>query len=557
MKKRILSALLALVLLLSALPVGGYAAEADGIAVQASPSYTVAASPDQTTDVGKTVSMSVSVSGGEYNAYDLALTYDTGLLSYVSCKAADNTASVSEKSGKIRVIGYGADKSASTKVVTLTFKTKAAGTANVVITSAKIDAGANAPTKNAPAARISRSTTQIIIQSQYTVTLDEGLTSDSLSAAAGEDYTFRATDPLHYDYKPSAKIGGKDVTVKDNGDGTYTIPGSEIKGNITVKANRTPKTYKVTFKGEDLSGEKSATYNTPYHFKLNRKAGYSYVLRVSIGGKSYTGYKAEDGGYVIPGAAITGDIVITALKNKINSGGNSGSGSGTGSGSSAKNVSVSFIGSGADDAVGKKTTRRGAEYTFRIDRKDDADYDVSARVNGITVKCTYDSKKDIYRIPGSEVTGDITITVTKGVPVEVNAYVTLDRECLYLVTYGGDVADGHVPMYDGQNMYWSEAYNAYAWLVVSSADEKEVVRIAQNSITIGEGEAAASVDYSGNVDLSGRIDADDVHFDHELYNAKYTLINMVIHKFLNGDVNRDRKVDVKDAVWIVNRILHG
>ena len=341
MKKRVLSGLLAFVMLLSALPMGVYAAETR---------YSVAASPDQTTDVGKTVSMSVSVSGGKYNAYDLALTYDTARLTYVSGQAADKGASVAEKSGSIRVIGYGADKSASTKVVTLTFKTKAAGTAKVVISSANIDTGANAPTKNAPPAAISRRTTKFTIQPGYTVTLDEGLASDSLSAAAGEDYTFRATDPLHYDYKPSAKIGGKDVTVKDNGDGTYTIPGGEINGNITVKANRTPKTYKVTFKGEDLSGEKTAAYNTPYHFKLNRKAGYSYVLRVTIGGKSYTGYKAENGGYVIPGAAVTGDIVVTAQKTKINSGGGSSSG-GSGGGSSAKYVSVSFIGSGADDAV--------------------------------------------------------------------------------------------------------------------------------------------------------------------------------------------------------------
>ena len=556
MKKRILSALLAFVLIVSALPVGGKAAESGGIAAQASIRYSVSASPDQTTDVGKTVIMYVTVSGGSYNAYDLALTYDAARLTYVSGQAADKGASVTEKNGSIRVIGYGGDKSASTAVVTLTFRTKAAGTAKVVISSAKIDAGANAPTKNAPSATIRRSTTQFIVQPQFTVKLDEGLASDSLSAAAGEDYTFRATDPLHYDYKPSAKIGSKDVTVKDNGDGTYTIPGGEITGNITVKANRTPKTYKVTFKGEDLSGEKTAAYNTPYHFKLNRKAGYSYVLRVTIGGKSYTGYKAEDGGYVIPGAAITGDIVITAQKTKINPGGGSSSG-GSGGGSSAKYVSVSFIGSGADDAVGKKTTRRGSEYTFRIDRKDDTDYDVSARVNGVTVKCTYDSKKDIYRIPGSAVTGDITITVTKGAPVEVNAYVTLDRQSMYLVTYSGSVADGHVPMYDGQNMYWSEAYNAYAWLVVSSADEKEVVRAAQNSITIGEGEVAASIDYSGNVDLSGRIDGDDAHLDRDVYNAKYTLASMVMHKFLNADVNRDRKVDVKDAVWIVNRVLHG
>ena len=543
MKKRILSMLLACVLLLSALPMGSYAA-------QASPRYTVSASQDQTTDVGKTVSMTVSVAGGSYNAYDLALTYDTARLTYVSGQAADKGASVTEKSGSIRVIGYGADKSASTAAVTLTFRTKAAGTAEVRISSAKIDAGANAPTKDAPLALIKNNTTRFTIQPGYTVTLEDGLTADSLSAAAGEDYTFRATDPLHYDYKPSAKVGGKDVTVKDNGDGTYTIPGDKITGNITVKANRTPKSYKVTFKGEDLSGENSATYNTPYHFKLGRKAGYSYVLRMTIGGKSYTGYKAENGGYVIPGADITGDIVITALKNKINSGSGGSSG-----GSSAKYVSVSFIGSGAGDASGKTSTRRGAEYTFRVSRKDGTLYDVSASVNGVTVKCTYDSKKDIYRIPGSAVTGDITVTVTKGAPVEVSTYVTLDNQSMYLVIYTGNVEDGHVPMYDGQNMYWSKAYNAYAWLVISSADEKEIVETARNSITIGEGKAAASVDYSGNVDLSGHMDVDDVHLVHDVYNARYTLVSLMMHKFLNGDVNGDRKVDIQDSVWIVNRIL--
>ena len=542
MKKRILSMLLACVLLLSALPMGSYAA-------QASPRYTVSASQDQTTDVGKTVSMTVSVAGGSYNAYDLTLTYDTARLTYVSGQAADKGASVTEKSESIRVIGYGADKSASTKVVTLTFKTKAAGTAEVRISSAKIDAGANAPTKDAPEAKINRST-KFTIQPGYTVTLEDGLIADSLSAAAGEDYTFRATDPLHYDYKPSAKVGGKDVTVKDNGDGTYTIPGDKITGNITVKANRTPKSYKVTFKGEDLSGENSATYNTPYHFKLGRKAGYSYVLRMTIGGKSYTGYKAENGGYVIPGADITGDIVVTALKNKINSGSGGSSG-----GSSAKYVSVSFIGSGAGDASGKTSTRRGAEYTFRVSRKDGTPYDVSASVNGVTVKCTYDSKKDIYRIPGSAVTGDITVTVTKGAPVEVSTYVTLDNQSMYLVIYTGNVEDGHVPMYDGQNMYWSKTYNAYAWLVTSSADEKEIVETARNSITIGEGKAAATVDSSGNVDLSGRIDVDDVHLAHDVYNARYTLVSLMMHKFLNGDVNGDRKVDIRDSVWIVNRIL--
>ena len=84
--------LLACLILLSALPLGGYAA-------QASPRYTVSASQDQTTDVGKTVSMTVSVAGGSYNAYDLALTYDTARLTYVSGRTADRDASVARRAG--------------------------------------------------------------------------------------------------------------------------------------------------------------------------------------------------------------------------------------------------------------------------------------------------------------------------------------------------------------------------------------------------------------------------------------------------------------------------
>ena len=546
MKKRILACLLSLALLLSAFPVGGYAAGR----------YTVTASPDVTASVGKTVEMTVSVSaGGSWNAYDLTLTYDTGLLTFLSCQAADRGASVAERNGAVRIIGYGPDKAASTALATLQFKTKAVGTAKVTISSARIDASANAGAQNAPLAGIGKGTTRITVRARYAVTLEEGLAADSLTAAAGEDYVFRAADPLHYDYKPAAKTGGKSLTVKDNGDGTYTIPGGEITGDITVKANRTPKRYKVTLNGEDLSGESSAEYNTPYHFKLNREAGYSYVLRVTVGGKAYTRYQAEDGGYVIPGADITGDIVVTALKNKINSGG-SGSGSGSGgSGGASRNVSVSFIGSGAEDASGSGNTRRGAEYTFRIDRKEGCAYDVSAGVNGKLVPCGYDSKKDVYRIPGSAVTGDITVTITRGVAVEVNTYITLDKQNVYLVVYNGGAEEGQVPMYAGQNMYWSEAYGAYAWLVISSDSEEAFTQTARNSITLGEGKAAASIGCSGDVDLSDRTDLDDARLAHGMYNAKYTLTDMEMHKFLRADVNNDRRVDVRDAVWIVARVL--
>lgn len=45
---------------------------------------------------------------------------------------------------------------------------------------------------------------------------------------------------------------------------------------------------------------------------------------------------------------------------------------------------------------------------------------------------------------------------------------------MWLVTAAGTVSDGKVLAYDGTPMFWSEKYNAYAWLVVSDKTQDEV-----------------------------------------------------------------------------------
>lgn len=558
MKKRIFSGVLAMAMLVSAVPQRGYAAGSGGtlpvfpeqppvawLAANQS-GHTVSASQDLETDVGQTVSVSVSVKS-QYNAYDLTLSYDTARLEYKACAAADAGASVTLGNGTLRILGYGRDKAASEAAATVEFITKAPGTALVTISQARIDSSGNARVKDAPPAAVSKATTKIEIGDRYPVTLEEGLTADLLTAKTGEDYTFRATDPLHYNYSPKASIGGKSVTVKNNGDGTYTIPGKDITGPIEVKANRTPKTYRVTLQGTDLSGAKTATYNKDYVFQLKRAAGYRYTLRVTIAGKTYTGYRQETGGYVIPGADVTGNIVITVQKTKTSTG--------QGQGQSQSKLSVSFIGSGAEDASGAATAQRGKDYTFRLNRKQGYTYTVSARIGGNEVTCTYDEAKGTYTIPAKDVTGDITVTVTRSIQVEVNAYLTLDRANMYLILYRGQIQDGSVPMYGGESMYYSPAYGGYTWLVISGENEETVKKNAAASVTIGTGTPAARTDSGGDIDLNGRLSNDDVRLAYSMYNAKHTLTDMEMRKFLNADVNADRKLDVKDSVWIVERIL--
>lgn len=551
MKARIRSGFLAAVILTGAVPICAAAETVDpvqqneiGAVSRVAASFAVSASEDVTASVGEEAIVQVTVSGlgsslYSYNTYDLKLTYDTGLLTFVSGSAPDDNAVVTENNGEIRVLGYGVYKTISTAAVTLRFTAKAGGSAKVTIRSAVMDIDSNARIQDAPAALILDDTTVITVSSAYSVTLGEGLSAENLVATSGEDYTFKATDYHNYDYAPTAVINGGNVAVIDNGDGTYTIPGAVINGPITITANRTPKTYGVTISGQNVTGAKMATYNTPYVFKISKEDGYSYTVKVTIGGKAYTGYSEKDGIYTIPGTDITGAIKITvttaaAVSNKVN---------------------VTFIGSGAMDGSGAKKAELGVKYPFKVNKKAGYTYTVSVRVNGVDVGYDYDDQRDIYYVLADKVTGDITIVITKAATVEIAEYITLNEQSMYLILFNGDLKQGQVPVYDGQSMYWSDRYGAYAWLAISDRDKMAVKQTAEEKITIGAGEAAAIVNNSGNVNLSFKTDVSDAQLAYDMYNARYTLADMEMIKFLNADVNTDKKVDTKDAAEIISIML--
>ncbi|MGN0978006.1 MAG: hypothetical protein ACI4PH_08130 [Faecousia sp.] len=560
MKRRILSLLLAGVLLAGALPLGASAAENPEVGLKSRApwllqltqvwqrnehlsqfallsvsGYAVSASEDVAVNVGETAVVRVAVSQA-YHAYDLKITYDSDLLTCTNISAPDPDAGIKSGSGRIRVIGFGEEKTAQVPAVTLTFTAKAPGDARVRIASARVDTGSHAITDDAPAASITDDTTVISVHAAYAVELGEGLASDSLTAVGGEDYSFRATDPNNYDYAPTATVSGNPVTVTDNGDGTYTIPGTEITGPVKVEANRKAKSYRVTLKG-DVSGKDTATYRNDYTFKIKKENGYSYSISVTIGGKTYTGYRVQGDAYTIPGTDITGEITVTVTKTRKD----------------PAKVYVRFVGSGAGDASGPATTVKGVEYRFQLKQKADYRYEVYVEVNGKRVP--YSCDETYCYIDGIYVTDDITITVIRTALVEVNEYITLDKTSMYLIVYNGAVESGETARYDGQSMYWSDAYGGFAWLVISGDSEKQVADQAARRITVGDGKAAAGVVYSGDVNLSGKSDVNDAQLAWDMYSARYTLGDMQMQKFLNADVNADRRVNVKDAAAIVRGLL--
>lgn len=506
--------------------------------------YAVSASEDKTVTVGESAEVKINVSNSDsiittYNAYDLTLTYDTDKLTYNSCTAADALAVVKEDvPGTIRVIGFGGDKTLDTAAATLTFRAKGVGDAEVKLTAAKVDIGSQAVGNDAPAATVLDDTTVIKVTG-YTVTLGEGLSGAS-TVAPGADYTFTATDAGNYDYVISATMGGETITANDNGNGTYTIP--NVTGNLVINAAMTPKSYNVTVEGTgagDVTAADKATYNTDYTFTVTEDGNYTYNTTVTVGGKTYSLGAPENGKYTIPGTDIKGDIVITVTK-------------------TVKPSSVVSV-TKPDYVKGNDTATKGQDYTFTVEKEDGYDYsEPTVKVGDVDVTDKVVKKENgSYTIPGSTITGTITIEVTKtaAVTVDVTEYITLNGKVMYLVTASGTLPEGQVAKYDGMSMFWSEKYNAYAYLVISADNLEAVKAEAAAKVKVAEGTSAGTVDYSGDVNGTGLTDVNDAQLTYDMYNTKYSSFDVVsMLKFLNADVSGDKKVNTADATAIVNLI---
>ena len=548
MTKRILSVLLAVLILITSVPIPVLAEEGQNRA-----KHTVSLTSDldgKSIGAGDTVSVQVMVEGSDtsvtsYNTYDLKLSYDAEYLTFVSGTAADSDAEITAKNGRVRVKGYGADKNFSAAVAILTFQAAKPGSTAISLIGAKVDLSDNAGDQDAPDVPIKEGASTITVPVEGVEVQVEGegikVSGGYYVAMPGEDFVFTLEDYKLYDYEVEVSINGVDITsvVKiDSKTGTYTIPKREIDGAIQITVKRSPAVFTVTLTGSDITGEKTAEYNTDYVFTLEREEGYLYTVTVTIDGKEYTGYRLEENTYTIPGTDICGNIRIKVTKNEDDSG----------------KVFVDFIGTGGKDGSGQKKTKLGVEYPFTIKKKKGYTYSVTVFVDGKRTPYDYDWNLDTYYILSENVTGNIQIVIGKVPTVEAVEYITMDEQSLFLIVYNGIINEGQVPRYDGRSMYWSDKYRAYVWLVTSNASEKKVKKEAEGKITVTEGTTAGDIDYSGNVNMTLQTDLADAELVWEMYKAKHSLDFLEMRKFLNADVYPDRKLNVRDVAAILKKI---
>ena len=531
--------------------------------------YVVAASavkPSITVNEKAQVELKISNKDVEtYNAYYMEVSYNTSVLTYTGintdAKVIDNN------NGTLKIAGYGADKTCGTDNIVLTFAGKATGEAKVTVISAKVDAGANAPAQDAPTATIVTGAATITVGG-YQVTLPDGFIADSMVAEPNKDYTFNAKDPSKkYDFTGST-MGGELVEVIDKGNGTYTI--SNVTGELDIKATALVKIKLDNQAGAAIDGITDGAYvkpNTAINFTATPKTGKELV--VTVNGEEITGMTRQGiYAYTIAADKVTGDALNIVVSYKSSTDTITIIGSGDAWSDVDHNSSVGW------EESGKVTDKATAALKIRpATGKTIEDYVVT--INGKTQDLTQEGRGSRTRYMVAFVPADVAkdniikidVSYKKApeptVTVDVSEYLNLSGKTMFLITAScTDLAEGKVLAYNGNAMYWSEKYNAYAWLEIA-ADSLETVKAAvtTDKFTVIDATDSnkISIAYNGDVNLTNAADINDAQLVWNMYNAEYKAdtdfqtVNRL--KYLSADMNGDEKVDTSDAVAIVNMIV--
>lgn len=507
--------------------------------------YTVSLGENKTVASGQIVEIPVTIgnTAGEttYNAFDMKFSYDNTVLKLDMEKTNTEGYRVYPLSSTVRVQRYG--KAAELgQALTLSFIAVGQGSGEVKVMSACVDTNANAIEFDAPDAIVLNETTTITV-SGYTVDLSDDFTRTDAEGSvieAGGNLTFVPKDP-NYDYTVTVTVGdGEATTVSPDENGIYTVP--NVNGNVVVTSTKTPKTFTVV-QGDDTTGAATATYQTDYTFKLTPADGFAYNMAVTIGDKAYTGFtaKVNDDGttiYTIPGADVTGNIVINSNKQvKL-----------------PDTYKVTFAGTGAGDATGENTVQEKANYTFTVAKQKNFEYTITATMGGKDVAIT-EGADNTYTI--ANVTGDLVITIEKKstltMEVAVSEYVQLDDKTVFLVTVTGTPEEGKAFAYGEDVMYKTTAYgeNVYSWLVIVNKGETFDKATAAAKITQASA-TAEEVTQSYDVNETNLVDINDAQLTYDIYSGKYTDFEKVsVRKFLRADVTSDKVVNSADAVAVI------
>lgn len=516
-----------------------------------------------------------------FNAYSFTVTYDTAKLRYKSIAPAD--AKVTELgNGELRIAGTSHDAiNGSDTAFKLTFETfSAIGAADVSISNAKIDDKANAIDKDAPLAKAGNLTTTVTVGG-YSVTLPEGFDGAG-SAAAGEDYTFKVTDGKAYTV--TATVDGISVPVTKN-ETTYTIAAQYVTGKIVVTAEeKAMVTVKVANNGggtiAGLNNDMTVPEGEDVTFTVASPLSNStiaYVVTVGdveLAAKELTisngRRRTYTYTYTIPGSMVKGESITVTVEKATNSVALIKTGNGW-----DENVTLTYTADGVEKTLTGGTIPTSATaLTVTIKQNDKRNYTVQYKQNlanewtdfgepekkdgNLVYTYTDGFDKDTLSNGSFAVKIDYTEKADFAAD-EVVKYLELgtgeSAKTMWLVLCSGKTNGYLTCSYDGSTaapMYYSEKYQAWAYLVISG-DDAETVKQNVSIMNVDESTGKKTVDYSGDVNMTGGVDINDAQLIVNMYNADYTEFagNVTMEKFLRADMDGSKVVDNTDVLKII------
>lgn len=144
--------------------------------------------------------------------------------------------------------------------------------------------------------------------------------------------------------------------------------------------------------GEGFTGAGTAKQGKDYTFTA-ADVHYDYTFTATMGGSAVNVVDNQNGTYTIKN--VQGNLVI-----RVNQ-------------KTAKSYDVTISGTGAEDVTGEKKATYQTNYQFVVNKADTHTYEVTVKVGNNPYTPTLDEDGKTYTIPGSAVTGAITIEVEK------------------------------------------------------------------------------------------------------------------------------------------------
>lgn len=178
-----------------------------------------------------------------------------------------------------------------------------------------------------------------------------------------------------------AAVDKKDnAAVKDAPEAAY--------GNKT--ATITVSGLNVSLPEDDFIGSNTVTSGQDYTFTA-KNPNYDYTFNAAMGGSATTVTDNGDGTYTVKN--VTGDLVI-AVASKT-----------------AKSFTVTVSGAQTDQVTYSAKAVYGTDYSFIVKTPDGYATSVTVTIGG-KLYTGYRVENDTYKIPGTDLTGNVTITVT-------------------------------------------------------------------------------------------------------------------------------------------------